>query len=119
MLNHYIQHENIKVESKVTIVMIMMIIIIKTVTMIIIIMWMRRGQNHWMLKMQQHSWKEYGVQKSSLSRMENGLTKQKRKCHLKNRIQWKSGRIKDDVKIKLKSLPDWKGAGPDKIQDFW
>ena len=94
MLNHYIQHENIKVESKV------MIIIIKTV--MIIIMWMRRGQNHWMLKMQQHSGKEYGVQMSSLSRMENGLTKQKRRCHLKNRIQWKTRRIKDDVKIKLK-----------------
>ena len=118
MLKHYIQHENIKVESKVTIVMIMMIIIIKTV-MIIIIMWMRRGQKRWMLKMLQHSGKEYGVQMSSLSRMENGLTKQKRRCHLKNRIQWKSRRIKDDVKIKLKSLPDWKGAGPDKIQDFW
>ena len=26
---------------------------------------------------------------------------------------------KDDVKGKLKSMPDWKGAGPDKIQCFW
>ena len=26
---------------------------------------------------------------------------------------------KDDVKKKLKSMPDWKGAGPDKIQGFW
>ena len=26
---------------------------------------------------------------------------------------------KDDVKGKLKSVPDWKGAGPDKIQGFW
>ena len=26
---------------------------------------------------------------------------------------------KDDVKRKLKSMPDWKGAGPDKIQRFW
>ena len=26
---------------------------------------------------------------------------------------------KDDVKRKLKSIPDWKGAGPDKIQGFW
>ena len=25
---------------------------------------------------------------------------------------------KDDVKRKLKSMPDWKGAGPDKIQGF-
>ena len=25
----------------------------------------------------------------------------------------------DDVKGKLKSMPDWKGAGPDKIQGFW
>ena len=25
---------------------------------------------------------------------------------------------KDDVKIKLKSMPDWKEAGPDKIQGF-
>ena len=47
----------------------------------------RRGQNHRMLKMQQHFGKEYGVQKSSISRMQNGLTKQKRRCHLKNRIQ--------------------------------
>ena len=31
--------------------------------------------------------KEYGVQKSSISRMQNGLTKQKRRCHLENRIQ--------------------------------
>ena len=47
----------------------------------------RRGQNHQMLKMQQHFGKEYGVQKSSISGMQNGLTKQKRRCHLKNRIQ--------------------------------
>ena len=26
---------------------------------------------------------------------------------------------KDDVKRKLKSMPDWKGAGTDKIQGFW
>ena len=26
---------------------------------------------------------------------------------------------KDDVKRKLKSMPDWKGARPDKIQGFW
>ena len=26
---------------------------------------------------------------------------------------------KDDVKRKLKSMPDWRGAGPDKIQGFW
>ena len=26
---------------------------------------------------------------------------------------------KDDVKRKLKLMPDWKGAGPDKIQGFW
>ena len=26
---------------------------------------------------------------------------------------------KDDVKRKLKSVPDWKGAGPDKTQCFW
>ena len=26
---------------------------------------------------------------------------------------------KDDVKRKLKSMPDWKEAGPDKIQSFW
>ena len=37
--------------------------------------------------------KEYGVQKSSISRMQNGLTKQKRRCHLKNRIQSKSLRM--------------------------
>ena len=26
---------------------------------------------------------------------------------------------KGDVKRKLKSVPDWKRAGPDKIQGFW
>ena len=26
---------------------------------------------------------------------------------------------KDDVKRKLKSMPDWKGEGSDKIQGFW
>ena len=26
---------------------------------------------------------------------------------------------KDDVKRKLKSMPDWKGERPDKIQGFW
>ena len=25
----------------------------------------------------------------------------------------------DDFKIRLKAMPDWKGAGPDKIQDVW
>ena len=25
---------------------------------------------------------------------------------------------KDNIKIKLKSMPDWKGAGPDQIQGF-
>ena len=47
----------------------------------------RRGQNHGMLKMQQHFGKEHGVQKSSIDRMQNGLTKQKRRCHLINRIK--------------------------------
>ena len=26
---------------------------------------------------------------------------------------------KDDIKRKSKSMPDWKGVGPEKIQDFW
>ena len=26
---------------------------------------------------------------------------------------------KEDVKRKIKTIPDWKGAGPDKIQGFW
>ena len=26
---------------------------------------------------------------------------------------------KDDVKGKIKTIPDWKGAGPDKFQGFW
>ena len=47
----------------------------------------RRGQNHRMMKMQQHFGKELGVQKSSADGMQNGLTKQKRTCHLINRIQ--------------------------------
>ena len=45
------------------------------------------GQNHQMLKMQRHFKKEYGVQKSSISGTQNGLTKKKRRCNLKNRIQ--------------------------------
>ena len=45
------------------------------------------GQKHRTLKVQQHFGKEYGVQKSIISQMQNGLTKQKRRCHLKNRIQ--------------------------------
>ena len=40
----------------------------------------RRGQKHRMLKMQQLFGKEYGVQKSSINGMQNGLTKQKRRC---------------------------------------
>ena len=47
----------------------------------------RKGQNHRMLKMQQHFGKEHGVQKSSTDGMQNGLTKQKRRCHMINRIQ--------------------------------
>ena len=47
----------------------------------------KRGQNHQMLKMQQHFGKEYGAKRLSISRMEVGLAKQKRRCHLKNRIQ--------------------------------
>ena len=46
----------------------------------------KRGQNHRMLKKQQHFEKEYGVQKSSISEMQDGLAKQKKRCHLKNRI---------------------------------
>ena len=49
--------------------------------------------------------------------MQNGLTKQKRRCYLKKQNTVKI--TKDDVKRKLKSMPDWKGAGPDKIQAFW
>ena len=36
-----------------------------------------------MLMMKQHFEKEYGVRKSSISEMQNGLTK-RRKCYLKN-----------------------------------
>ena len=57
-----------------------------------------------MLKMQQHFGKEYGVRKSSISEMQNGVRKPKRRCHLKRN---------------LKSVPDWKGAGTDKIEGFW
>ena len=46
--------------------------------------------------------------------MQNGLTKQKRRCQL-NTLKV----TKDEVKRKLKSMPDWKGAGPNKIQAFW
>ena len=46
----------------------------------------------------------------------NGLTKQKRRCHLKNNTVKIT---KGDVKRRLKSMPDWKGAGPDKTQGFW
>ena len=49
--------------------------------------------------------------------MQNGLTKQKRRCYLKKQNTVKI--TKDDVKRKLKSMPDWRGAGPDKIQGFW
>ena len=49
--------------------------------------------------------------------MQNGLTKQKRRCYLKKQNTVKI--TKDDVKRKLKSMPDWKRAGPDKIQGFW
>ena len=72
----------------------------------------RRGQNHGILKIQQHFGKQYVVRKSSMSKMQNGLTMQKRKYHLKNRIQ-------NYVTRKLKSMADWKEAWPDKIQGFW
>ena len=66
--------------------------------------------------MQQYFGKEYGVQESCISGMQNGLTKQKRRCHLKNNTVKVT---KDDVKRKSKSMSDWKGVGLDKIQDFW
>ena len=47
----------------------------------------RIGQNHRILKIQQHFGKQYVVRKSSMSKMQNGLTMQKRKYRLKNRIQ--------------------------------
>ena len=47
----------------------------------------RRGPNHRMLKMLHHFGKEYGVQMWSISGMQNGLTKKKRRCHMKNRMQ--------------------------------
>ena len=69
-----------------------------------------------MLKMQQDDEKEYGVQKLSISGMQSGLTKQKRMPFEKQ----KTVKItKDDVKRNLKSMPDWKVAGPDKIRGFW
>ena len=37
-------------------------------------------------RMQQHFGKEYGVQTSNIAGMQNELTKQKRRCHLKNRL---------------------------------
>ena len=43
----------------------------------------RRGQNQ---RMQEHFGKEYGVQTSNITGMQNELTKQKRRCHLKNRL---------------------------------
>ena len=49
----------------------------------------RRGQNYRILKMQQYFGKEYGVQKSSTNRIQNGLPKQKSRCHMKNRLQRK------------------------------
>ena len=59
---------------------------------------------------------EYRVQTSSISRMQNGLAKQKKMPFEKqNRVEI----TKDDVKRKLKSMPNWKRAGAEKIQCFW
>ena len=59
-----------------------------------------------MLKMQQHFGKEYGW---------IGKVKENMPSEKQNTVN----NAKDDVKRKLKSMPDWKGAGPDKIQGFW
>ena len=59
--------------------------------------------------------KEYRVQKSSISRMQNGLTKQKKMPFEKqNTVEI----TKDDVKRKLKSMSDWKRAGAEKYRVF-
>ena len=48
--------------------------------------------------------------------MQNGLAKQKKMPFEKqNRVEI----TKDDVKRKLKSMPNWKRAGAEKIQGFW
>ena len=66
--------------------------------------------------MQQHFGKKDGVQKSNISRMQNCIDKVKQKMLSEKQSIVKI--TKDDVKINLKSMPDWKGAGPDKSRVF-
>ena len=66
--------------------------------------------------MQQYFGKEYGVQVKHKQDAEwNDITKEKMLSEKQNTLKI----TKDDVKRKLKSLPDWKGVRPDKIQGFW
>ena len=70
-----------------------------------------------MLKMQQHFGKEYGWSSKVKHKRDAEWTEKAKKMSSEKQNTMKS--TKDDVKRKLKSVPDWKWARPDKIQGFW
>ena len=55
----------------------------------------------------------------SISAMKNAKWIDKPKENMQSEKQNTVKINKDNVKGKLKSMPDWKGVGPDKIQGFW
>ena len=77
----------------------------------------KRGQNYQILKMKQHFGKEYGVKKIEQKRGTEWIDKANQKIPSEKQNTVKI--TKEDVKRKVKLIPEWKGEGPDKIQSFW
>ena len=70
--------------------------------------------NHQMLKTQHH----FGIWNTKVEHKRDAEWIDKAKEKMPSEKQNTVKITKDDVKIKLKSMPDWKEAGPDKIQGF-
>ena len=71
--------------------------------------------NHRMLKTQQH----FGIWNTKFEHKQDAEWIDKAKEKMPSEKQNTVKITKDDVKRKLKSMPDWKGAGPDKRHGFW
>ena len=69
-----------------------------------------------MLKMQQHFGK--GIWSTKVEHKRNAEWIDKASEKMPSEKQNAAEITKDDVKRKLKLMPDWKGAGPDNIQGF-
>ena len=77
----------------------------------------KKGKSLVMLKKIRNFEKEYGEPLLSIRKILNGMHEKTRETTFEKQ---NAVRItKSKVKKNLKSMPDWKGAGPGKIRRFW